>query len=768
MKPLFLFCWLVLAQVAFAETVVFEKVGAGQFGKNLLENNEGRAYETYGRAFSITLNQKTPLPIRATAESRSEGVSGGISADYSIYIDIIYDDGTPQWGITVPFTMKKEWESRSVEFLPVKPIRSLTMYLMFRNREGKVWFRNPTFAEARVEGNAVPFFTFDGWPVCRKTSLEANKMHYCVRDVSQEGDWILMEKQGELWQGAGIAFDGKTVRNLKGGDRCVTLACVLPFSEKMTTLFPELGISEPVSASEAGFLSYTPAGMKKISRLPLLGVGNANGEHWIGIDPDRPALFRLFYNPEINALCATFDLGFVEGNDACDLSVFTFDQPSGGMRTAWNTYMKRFPAAFALHLPKDETTGKYPQGNWMPFAPISVLPRFEDFGFRFKEGNTETKWDDEHAILTYRYTEPMTWWMPLKEEEILPGEDVLEAGVRKAEKMAAEGKNLLAAGWKNSVMHGADGKPAGRYLDTPWCKGIVWSMNSAPGVAAPSDFSSKWNPDVAKWYYESPERGDQDGEYIDSSEGYVTAVMDFRQEHLRVAKTPLTFDGETKRPVMFRGLVTYEYVRKISEEVRARGKSMMANSTPIQLFWLAPLLDIMGTETNWNRNGQWTPMSVRELRYRRMLCGKKPFCFLQNTDFTKFSHELAEKYMRRALAFGMFPGFFSADASTGQYFRTPELYERDRPLFQKYLPLCRMVAEAGWESETGATVDVADVCVERFGDYFTLFNPTDKPVTCHLKWDVPRTIRNVWLGQVGAEGTITLGAEEVLVLEATR
>jgi len=35
----------------------------------------------------------------------------------------------------------------------------------------------------------------------------------------------------------------------------------------------------------------------------------------------------------------------------------------------------------------------------------------EDFGFRFKEGNDETGWDDQHNILTFRYTEPMTWWM---------------------------------------------------------------------------------------------------------------------------------------------------------------------------------------------------------------------------------------------------------------------------------------------------------------------------------------------------------------------
>ena len=121
---------------------------------------------------------------------------------------------------------------------------------------------------------------------------------------------------------------------------------------------------------------------------------------------------------------------------------------------------------------------------------------------------------------------------------------------------------------------------------------------------------------------------------------------------------------------------------------------MMANATPTRLCWLAPLLDVLGTETNWHDRGRWQPMPDAEMLYRRALCKGKPFCFLMNTNFSQFSAELVEKYMKRSLAYGMFPGFFSQDAATGQYFTRPELYERDRPLFGKYVPLCRRVAEA--------------------------------------------------------------------------
>ena len=47
------------------------------------------------------------------------------------------------------------------------------------------------------------------------------------------------------------------------------------------------------------------------------------------------------------------------------------------------------------------------------------------------------------------------------------------------------------------------------------------------------------------------------------------------------------------------------------------------------------------------------------------------------------ANELVERYMKRALAYGMFPGFFSHNASEGHYFTRPSLYNRDRALLKK-------------------------------------------------------------------------------------
>jgi len=50
------------------------------------------------------------------------------------------------------------------------------------------------------------------------------------------------------------------------------------------------------------------------------------------------------------------------------------------------------------------------------FYAASKIRAREDFGFKFKEGDDETAWDNTHGLLNFRYTEPMTWWMPMPKD----------------------------------------------------------------------------------------------------------------------------------------------------------------------------------------------------------------------------------------------------------------------------------------------------------------------------------------------------------------
>lgn len=694
---------------------------------DIFECSSDTADGQFGVMFTIELNQSRPLPIVALAESRAENVSGTPDANYSLYLDLIYTDGSPLWGVNAPFaTGTHDWHERKVVVLPEKPVRRLSYYLLFRGHSGKVAFRNPRlFVLSPPQGVAL----FDG-VMC--TQERPGYTGFTIRDVRADSDFVAITDHAlgvgltsTVEERPGVRFVDVTLSSKTDEDRALTLVYCVPVPAEGLTWFRDPRTAEPVQAPrEYMWASTWRVGNRRLSRYPFAAVGTGSRGWAVGIDMLHPAFFRCGYNAASGELFVAYDIALTREKPQARLRLVTFEFDGQlGFRGALARYYELFPEYFRVRITR--------QGLWMPFARISAVRGWEDFGFRFKEGDNETAWDDAHDILTFRYTEPMTWWMPMAPEVPRTYQDA----VRIAEELAAAGRPQALA-WRTSSFRDRDGKIPVRLLNTPWCNGAVWSMNSMPGIPGEiTDFKLKWNDKIRSKLYGPQATADLDGEYIDSSEGYVTAELDFCREHF-VGDVPLTWDPESYAPAVFRGLIVFEYVRAIAADVHAMGKYTMANGTPGLLCWLAPLLDVMGTETNWNPGDRWQPMSDAELLYRRALCAGKPYCFLMNTNFDRFGPELVRKYMERSLAYGMFPGFFSPDASTGHYFTRPELYERDRPLFRKYVPLCKLVAEAGWQPITLARSSHPKVYVERFGNrYFTVFNDSSEACEVTITWD---------------------------------
>jgi hypothetical protein len=735
-------------------------------GEWLCDNGEDRTAQR-GASQTLTLNQRQPEPIVASVWSKAAGVTGSADSDYALYLDLVYEDGTPLWGQTAAFaTGTHDWQRREVIVLPAKPVRSVTVNLLLRRHGGQAWFRAPELRVVRTPDGAG---LFDGVPVVpRGPSAEG----FQVRDVAAGSDFVRLEREAlglkltaTSTERAEAQLIDITLTDTTGKDRAVTLLYTIPVPAAGLQWLQDPRHSVAVSPRreylDAGHFRAGANG--RLSRYPLAAVADPSAGVALGIDMARPAFYRLGYNAATAELFLAYDLALTGEKPSVQLRCCRYAfSPQWGFRAALDRYYAAFPEAFVCRTPQ--------QGLWMPFAKISRVQGWEDFGFRFKEGNDETQWDDQQGILTFRYTEPMTWWMALPKDR----PRTLEAALAEAKRLARENGDphaqaLLTSGYEDECGH----VPA-RLLDTPWCNGAVWSMNSMPGIVGEvTDFKNKWNGRLREQLYGPQAKGDLDGEYIDSSEGYVTDELDFRRDHFAAADTPLTFSLDTRQPAIFRGLVTFEYVRAIAQDVHARGKWMMANGAPTQLCWLAPLLEVMGTETDWHR-GKWTPMSDAELLYRRALCKGKPYCFLMNTKFEEFPYELVERYMRRALAYGMFPGFFSHNASEGQYFNRPDLYNRDRPLFQRYLPLCKRVAEAGWEPITGACCDDPHVYLERFGSrYLTVFNDSAerRTVTIQIDRQPPVASRELLSGQSlpwqQQKLQLSLDGEDVRVLDLT-
>ncbi|MEI8244942.1 MAG: hypothetical protein WCI51_03880 [Lentisphaerota bacterium] len=121
----------------------------GAKGSTVIENDGNIACECKGEKDSsgvkqsVELNQTEAKTIEFSAESKAEDVSGNADSNYSIYLDIEHTDGSKTYGVIAVFnTGTHEWEKASLSYTPSRPVKSLNYYLLFRNKTGKVWFKN--------------------------------------------------------------------------------------------------------------------------------------------------------------------------------------------------------------------------------------------------------------------------------------------------------------------------------------------------------------------------------------------------------------------------------------------------------------------------------------------------------------------------------------------------------------------------------------------------------------------------------------------------
>lgn len=111
-----------------------------------------------GLSQTLKLDRQVARPLLVSGWSKAEGVTGSSNLDYSIYADIEYQDGTALWAQVAQFTTgTHDWEHQRVRILPEKPIRTITVNVLFRGRPGKVWFDDVSLQEFGGEGGCIVF-----------------------------------------------------------------------------------------------------------------------------------------------------------------------------------------------------------------------------------------------------------------------------------------------------------------------------------------------------------------------------------------------------------------------------------------------------------------------------------------------------------------------------------------------------------------------------------------------------------------------------------
>jgi hypothetical protein len=808
--------------------------GEGREGSHGLRCDNAAAAGWMGASQTLDLNRSNAYPLVVRGWSKAQDVSGSADSGYSLYVDIVYPDGTPLWGQTANFrTGTHDWQERQVVILPQKPVKSLTLHCILRGHSGKAWFddvsveeisgpeaagvfegvpiriarerqlaeRAPDFRAQTQDGlelqfakGAVQSLRVGGVEVGAGTAsgflardVAAGSSFYSFNGIEGECPDLRLRMEAECKAERDyIAFEGR-VADTSGGDRAITLLFALPIDASGWRWGDDIRHDRVIgTTTEMGNMVSVGCGATgTMSLYPFAAIWNRQNGLALGVDMSKPAQYRLCYHPGTKQLYLAWDFGLVPetvhfpGSAEFRFVVFRFN-PEWGFRAAWRKFMEIFPAQFTVRS-KD-------QGIWMPFTDVSTVEGWEDFGFKYHEGNNNVPWDDTHGVLSFRYTEPMTWWMPMPKGT----PRTIKAALRTRDELAKQKENSsgrMAQMTGPAAMWDETGQPALSFRDTPWCDGAVWSLNPNPDLpSVPGEGNSTWNAATVHWnaqikarLYGRQAKGEQDGEYLDSLEGYVTTDLNFRREHFRYTTVPLTFASDTKEPALFKGLAVFEFTKWLSQEIHGMHKLMFANGVPYRFSFLCPWLDVLGTETDWLREGKYSPPADSQMSFWRTMSGAKPYLLLMNTDYDKFTPELVEKYFQRSLFYGMFPSMFSHNAAENPYWQNPKWYNRDRQLFKRYIPIIKQVAEAGWQPVTWVTSADPNIHVERFGPasngtlFLSFLNDSGQRRTAEIRFDLERlgikrdsAARNLLTGattRVREAQTLTLQPQEATVLE---
>lgn len=529
-------------------------LGEGRDGGTAIRCSNGDPRTEYGAGQTIQLNQTRPLPLLVTGWSRAENVSAPANGDYSIYIDAMYTDDTPLWGVISSFSAgTHDWQKRRCVVLPEKPLKSITVYALFRNHTGTAWFDDFTLREcsnagihlfenvaidltgqaaltgappsldlpATARGLTLNIAAQDDGPAmglyCDGRVLGCAPIVPFIRDVAADSDFMtgqLVRTPPENnpreyeWdfpslalrlrlkvetEEACIRLNG-TVGDFRGTDRAVTVYIPVPLAGNDWTWWRDMRRSAPAPSGVFMNTYRTNCGATgECSRYPLAALTSSTGGIALATPMTGPRHCRLVYDADLQLLFSAFDLGLSPATAKFPRSA-TFETLIYSFEPQWG-----FRAALEHYyklFPECFVKRADREGLWMAFTDISTVNGWEDFGFAFKEGTNNAGWDEANNILTFVYTEPMTTWLPLPKDTPRERNAALAHLASLHEKENAPKRRQASVTLLSSV-HDADGNPVVYLRDTPWCDGALFPLNADPDL--PTSDAHPLNQAQSEW-----------------------------------------------------------------------------------------------------------------------------------------------------------------------------------------------------------------------------------------------------------------------------
>lgn len=130
-------------------------VAEGRTGKGALYCRSASMEESHGAMQEVTFDPPLRHPLVFSGWSKAESALG---ADYCLYLDCFYDDGTPLWGQRINFAAGTHgWQRVTQTLVPEKPLAKIQFFVLFRHCTGRAWFDDLSLSLSpfEVQGRSV-------------------------------------------------------------------------------------------------------------------------------------------------------------------------------------------------------------------------------------------------------------------------------------------------------------------------------------------------------------------------------------------------------------------------------------------------------------------------------------------------------------------------------------------------------------------------------------------------------------------------------------
>lgn len=534
-----------------------------------------------------------------------------------------------------------------------------------------------------------------------------------------------------------------TIRNLSPQERSITIYFALPLDASGWSFWRDIRTAEIIQGKNSEYRNGGNVGTAGwCSNYPVSTLSKDVSLSY-GVRLDQPRIVRMAYNLDNKLYYIAFDLGLSPEtikfpNQAKFSFVIYKSDPKWGFRSAIKKYYDLYPQLFEKRVTKE--------GIWLVATDILKREKDpQDFGFVFHHSLQDVDLGDQFGIYSCDYFNPKVKVYCLWDAREKPSLEEFEKSLEFDEntllfQASSSDRKLIS----NSALYNKNGQPYSSINKVGWFVDKIKGKADKKGWSWCSIFRLNPDPDIpngsGQWVYKQVI--DRSNDYKEkgmttdgvSFDGVSTGYLNFRREHFKYVDYPLSFDYETKRPVIIDAFSNYECLRYVANKQHNLGKIIMANGFPSDYMFASHLIDSGNAESS-------KPFSDSRANLARTLLYQKPYsCMLKGDFSTSQGRSKLESYMKKSLFHGIYLTAYnvSGGGEDTNYFEHPEWYNEGRDTFKKYVPLVRRISTAGWEPITYAKSSDTDVYVERYGEfhdnnlYFTLLNNSESLKTIIL------------------------------------